>query len=589
MVAGGETLVVALGRHPQVVVDEAGAAARIVVVGQQRVRVAPRHHLEAGRVADGVRAAGALHAPQGGPVEVHVEPGLALGRRDVGLLHPQAAPGMLGRQPAGDQAVGDEPVVRAVHVQVEPEAEVVVVVHGDDVRLDEAAVGVRVAACGQGVGRGRVRRPGGRHGPRGRGRGGRLVSEDAGGADPNLDRAVLAEDPVDQVVVVADDASEPDDEVPALAALPAAGGPVAPRGVAGLALVDADRPRHGAGVAVGAGLRRIDVNGVVGAVVARHQRLAQAAGDVLADVDEVLPVPGVGRVHVGDEDLGQVALVEDRAGRGFGVVPIRHERQDEAGALVRPKMEVPVLPGDPVAVELEAAAERLADLDRPGNFALLAQHVPEVGFDGGNAARAFVDDAKDLLGLEIHDRDQVLDGVLLDAVGLAAAHVGDAPALFLFGTEVAARPSAAVDEREVGDASGFEAGEEVRVFEHLVRQRVVLASVPVGLRPFEPRPGRDLLRGQVDDRLEGVVFPAHQGVGAARHRLAGPPGQDLPLGGLVQGQLRELRVLVDAAGVAQQHQCAPDLVVAQRIERMVRRRNRRRGGGSDGEKHGRQA
>jgi hypothetical protein len=42
----------------------------------------------------------------------------------------------------GDEPIGHEAVRHSVHIQVQPEVEVVIVIDGDDVLVDEAAVGI---------------------------------------------------------------------------------------------------------------------------------------------------------------------------------------------------------------------------------------------------------------------------------------------------------------------------------------------------------------------------------------------------------------------------------------------------------------
>ena len=279
-----------------------------------------------------------------------------LGLRGVGLPNPEAAPGMVGWQLLRDQAVRHEPVVRTVDVEVEAVAEVVVVVHADDVAVEETPVGVGGRPYLKGVHGGGVHRAGrrgrldGRYGAR------RLDLEEAGGAYPRFDRAVLAEDPVEQVVIVADHGGGAHDEVAARTAVRLLVLVVPPGRVSGFALVDARGPGHRARPALSVRVDRVDVDSVVRAVPAAQQRLGQSACRKLAGVDEVAGVPGEGRVHVGHVDLGELALVHDRARTRVRALAVVDEGHHQSGALVRPQVEAPVLPAHLVAVQVEADA-----------------------------------------------------------------------------------------------------------------------------------------------------------------------------------------------------------------------------------------
>ena len=195
---GGEALLGVEGRDPERVLDKPGPAK--IRLLQQRAR-APRglEHI-AGLVALRVRPPGIDHPPDLLGV---VAPRLALASQDGLFEHPHALPWAALEVGAGGQAPEDEAVVRAVDVEVEAEVEVVAVVRRDELRRDQRAErGVRWART--------------------------VLDRDAADAfgdvdaretDLHADRAVLREDPVDHVVVVADGGDHPHHELDLGAAL----------------------------------------------------------------------------------------------------------------------------------------------------------------------------------------------------------------------------------------------------------------------------------------------------------------------------------------------------------------------------------
>src|SRR5690606_11312545 len=195
IITGRVELVPIVRRHPQVVIDEPGTAPRIVVLAEQHAGRHPGSDLIARRVAQSRRPRRAEETPERGCVVMYLQPGLALRARLPGLALPHAPPRRLRRQDLGNEPVDDEVVPRTVDVEVEPEREVMVVVHADDVIVDEASVSVVISATARVAALDRLR------------------LDDAGRADADVDRSVLVKDPVENVVVVADHRDAANDEV----------------------------------------------------------------------------------------------------------------------------------------------------------------------------------------------------------------------------------------------------------------------------------------------------------------------------------------------------------------------------------------
>ena len=314
---------------------------------------------------------------------------------------------------------------------------------------------------------------------------------------------------------------------------------------------------------------------MVRAVPAAQQRLGQSACRKLAGVDEVAGVPGEGRVHVGHVDLGELALVHDRARTRVRALAVVDEGHHQSGALVRPQVEAPVLPAHLVAVQVEADALGLVDPEGAGDLARMVERGPVVvGVHVRDRRHAVVDDPEHLAGRQVDHGGQALDlarpGVP-GAAGLGAADMSEPPPLLLLGAEVAGRNRRAVEEARVGDAPLLEPRDELGMFEHLAHHRAELTETPVRLDAGERRPGRDLAGVQVNRRLERVLALANEGPGGSRDLVALSPGADDVLGRLAQRELREGRLAVEFPGVAEDLQRAPDFLVAELIERMVRR------------------
>ena len=161
--------------------------------------------------------------------------------------------------------------------------------------------------------------------------------------------------------------------------------------------VQADRVRQRAGVAGLVGDHGVEVGDVADAVAAELERVGVAADQVLAGVEVVLPRPDRRRVAVRHDHLGDRRRGARSAGRPVANADLV---QHQAFAGVEADAQRPVLPLEEVAVEGEAGALRLGDLDR-----LLRRPrrsgdggVVEVARLLGDRHRADVDDLVDGLG-----------------------------------------------------------------------------------------------------------------------------------------------------------------------------------------------
>jgi hypothetical protein len=264
--------------------------------------------------------------------------------------------------------------------RVEAQAEEVLVVVRVDAWVDFRAVGSSGLAFGDGVG-----------------------GEDAGEFDFELDDAVLVEDPVDAVFVVAGGEDLADDE---FAGARGGGGFVAEVGVfeedAVVFFMDADCVFDGVGFAVsgvgglvagflgrsrGKGLlsdeRGIQVLDGSLAITTHAERVGHVTRAVLAQVKGVFAVVRVVGVAVWHDHLGErdapehLFVMSDMVSyrlmwthRGLTYRPHiativeRNVRQDDPFPVVESDMEVPALPVDSTAIQLEGYAFRLGDVDR---------------------------------------------------------------------------------------------------------------------------------------------------------------------------------------------------------------------------------
>ena len=252
--------------------------------------------------------------------------------------------------------------------------------------------------------------------------------------------------------------------------------------------------------------------------------------------------------------------------------------QHQALAVVEAQPQLPVLPGQAMAVEGEADPFRLADLQR--------RHLPQPHREqagqvlphhlGVGAAGVVVFQLEQRHRVQVDDRVQAGDVVGVRVAQLAAPvpDVGPAdPATFVtLGDERrAVGPHVRQHQRHVGHAAaGERLGHRGVGAEHLIAL-VPLVHGHVRLLAGQILPARDAVAGQ---RHGGAARLAVGTVPADHDRLSGlRPAAGLELGQHVLGRLLQLDrgeppAIADLAVTPQDRGRLPDLVGRQRIERM---------------------
>ena len=230
--------------------------------------------------------------------------------------------------------------------------------------------------------------------------------DDAGGLGLDLDRAVEVEVPVEAVVVVADRGEVRHDESSGAAHIGTDPGlRVLPEDAVVL-LVHADDVGDLHGMTLIVGDIAVEVADHPEAVAAQFEVVRVLAELVLARVEIADPEARGRGVAVGDDHLRDAAAGEHRA------TVERHRAQHEALAGVEPDAHRPLLPLDEGAVDVEARALGLGDLDGLEALAGRAHGIRRV-FPARrrNGSVALVLDADHPVLGEIDMHDQALDGV----------------------------------------------------------------------------------------------------------------------------------------------------------------------------------
>jgi hypothetical protein len=280
-------------------------------------------------------------------------------------------------------------------------------------------------------------------------------------------------------------------------------------------LVHADDVGHGGGVAVLVGDDGVDVVDLAQAVAAKREAVAHATEAPLAHVEGVLPAVQRARVAVGDDHLGDGGPVQD--GPDAAAVLVADGVQDQALERVHRDAQRPPLPAHEVALDGEAGALGLGDLERAEVVAQRAVVLRVVAAAlGGEGHHAQVGHLEHLAGGHVDAGQHALDrpgvavvGGLLPVVGDAA---GDPAALLRGHAEAAGGPRVDLDLGQVGDAP----------LGHGLPPAVVLGEGghgDEGLLEEHGRPGvghlvpgGDLAGLHVDDGLDEVAGrPGHDG------------------------------------------------------------------------------
>ncbi len=187
----------------------------------------------------------------------------------------------------------------------------------------------------------------------------------------------------------------------------------------------ADRLGDVGGLALRIDHGHVEVVDLTQAVAAQSQRIGERAEAILAGVERALPVVVFARVRVGHDHLGHARAVDDRP---LAIaIAVAQLVQHEPLARREPDPEAPVLPGDPPAVDGEAGALGLDDVEglqvsaeRP----LTGSVVVALGARDRHHRR-LVHQVDHRALDEIHDRDDALDRVGVAVVGEGVAVVAD--------------------------------------------------------------------------------------------------------------------------------------------------------------------
>ncbi len=254
-------------------------------------------------------------------------------------------------------------------------------------------------------------------------------------------------------------------------------------------------------------------------------------------------------------------------------VAVGHLVEGEAVGGVHRHPEAPFLPRDLVAVDLEAHALGLHDVE---GLEVVAHRSDRLGVvvaaPLGERHRLGVDEVDHRPFGEVDGRHHTLDRVGVAVVGLVVAHVGDHSAHPLprpVVVEVPGRPGIALHGIEVLDAPTphgrsptFVLLDDEDRLEQFLEEDHVLAA-----RGFERH---HLVVREGDDRGPALAGGA---VDQERHRPAIPrvarrPRHQLDLRGLSHGHGGEAMVFSDLTGLAQDPDRAGDLLFGQRLERV---------------------
>ncbi len=187
--------------------------------------------------------------------------------------------------------------------------------------------------------------------------------DDAGEFCLELDRAVLVQVPVEAVVVIADGREERDDEAPRAADLEQAVAEfVVLPGNSVIFFMHADGVLHDEGLALVVGGRHVEIMDIAEAVAAELERVGEHAEPVFTGIERRLPEMVLGRIGIGHHHLGNAGAMDQRA--LACTVLVGELMQHQALARREADAKAPFLPVDLPAIDLEARALRLFDMQR---------------------------------------------------------------------------------------------------------------------------------------------------------------------------------------------------------------------------------
>ncbi|EAU64728.1 hypothetical protein STIAU_2612 [Stigmatella aurantiaca DW4/3-1] len=430
--------------------------------------------------------------PPPGMREAHVALGLGLGAQGL-HAHGKGVARGVGR--AGREGGGvhlQQGIAEPIHVEVEPEAEEVLVVDRDHALRDLVAIRLVL----------RMRRLArlGRYG---------LGEHDARQDHLDVQGAILLEEVVQHVVVVLDDDAERHhqlDSSPGFVVLQV-GVVVLPQDAA-VPFIEGEGARGFLGLAGGVHVRRREEGGVGGDVDAWVERAGLVAKGVLPHIEGAPPGPRVLGIAIGDEHFGEREAVEDLPLPAL--VCVGHLVEDRSFARMDFHAEAPVLPAHLIARQGEVRALRLGQDDRVGASAKRSHRLLVIGpHPLGNRDLPSVDDLHHLLGREVDEREQTLHGprIGIDRVALEEGEAFDQPVALELGIRGRPHgPGVEVDGVGIGHAAPEQGRPPLRVLPHEPLRLVEVLHAQGGLDTGDPRPALDgARRGDTDDGLEGLV------------------------------------------------------------------------------------
>ena len=246
-----------------------------------------------------------------------------------------------------------------------------------------------------------------------------LGGVDAGRTDGNADAAILMKDIVDQVIIIADRRSRAHHE---FARRPAGGRCLVlrrapnglvmpPGGIADRSFEHADRIRNLDRLAVVLRHGHGEETRIGRTVDAPAQRTEEITKTVFAAVHVGSPIPALVRVHVGNEDFGQMHLVGDRA-PARTVTRLDH-RKHSPRALVGPQVKTPHVPDEAAFLYCDVVPAGLGKACRfgfgPQSAALSHLHLVITPGFSGDRHHAGIGHIDRLAGFQIDGRKQAFD------------------------------------------------------------------------------------------------------------------------------------------------------------------------------------
>ena len=260
--------------------------------------------------------------------------------------------------------------------------------------------------------------------------------------------------------------------------------------------------------------RRVEIADLPEAVAVLGQGVGHLSQPPLAGIECVLPSVHDTGMPVGDDHLGDRGAVQDGPDPAAVLVP--NGMEDESLVWFETDAHRPPLPAQPVALEGEAGAVRLGDLDRSEVVAPRSRVGRVVAAAGdGNGGPAVIDDVEDLAAAEVHESDHSFDRSRVLVVPGIVPEIRDRPteaSTALFGqTEAPGRPGVHLDLGEVVDPPASHRLLPPGVGPDGLGREPALLDQHCRTHPVHLGDGQDLTTGQRDEHLgAGQVGPGDE-------------------------------------------------------------------------------